>query len=275
MLLRWETVPMGLHFDATPWSDTPGVATVHRRSLRERLFHNRRVMHYGLATILLGSFIAVVVSKESSWVPSTSGLPPNQAGYTWCCGATDVAATWEVPQIVSTNDLAAEGVWIGLQTNSGSFFLQVGTQDNVSNSGSEYAGFWSNGPLHGSPVNLGAVNPGDVVNAQLTLAGTTTWSITFADQTQHWSHTRTITYPVSYAHSIAEWIEEDPAEVVPYEKARLFAMARTNGTRMHGLEVNGDAPKAFVLQPETFQDGSGTTFSPGEILHDGFEFNPW
>jgi Peptidase A4 family len=225
--------------------------------------------------VLLGSFAAAIGANSSNWVPSTDGLPPNQAGYLWCCGATDVAATWEVPRMVPSAEQSAEGVWIGLQTNSGSFFLQVGTQDNMTAFSPQYEGFWSNGPLHGAPVNLGTVQPGDVVRARLAHTGSTTWSITFADRTEGWSHTREVTYPATYAHSIAEWIEEDPAEVIPFEKARLFVMGRTHGTKMRALEVNGGAPRAFNLQPESFVDGTGTTFSPSSLANNSFHFLPW
>jgi hypothetical protein len=239
------------------------------------MLRHPRASSYGTALVLLGFFTAVVVSSSARWEPSTKGLPPNQAGYLWCCGATEVAATWEVPQMLPVRAQSAEGVWIGLQTNSGNFFLQVGTQDNQTDFSPTYEGFWSNGPLHGAPENLGTVSPGDVVRAELLLSGGSKWAITFADETQHWSRTRVISYSARYSHAFAEWIEEDPAEVIPFQKAQLFMMAKTDGTHMSSLEVNGGVPGPFELQPESFIDGSDTTFAPSPLEHDSFRFIPW
>jgi len=267
---------MGLHFDAALTPESLDQAPIsRRRAVLRWVWRHPRASGYLLLAVLLCAMVAQVASRGTTWEPSTKGLPPNQAGYLWCCGATDVAATWEVPRVVPASVVAAEGVWIGLQTNSGDFFLQVGTQDNQSNFGATYEGFWSDGPLNGAPVDLGNVNPGDVVRARLVLSGSTQWAITFSDQTQHWSHTRQLDYATPYAHALAEWVEEDPAEVVPYQKARLFEMAKTGGTLMHGLEVNGGAPGTDHVQPESFVDQSGTTFSPSPLTHDTFHFNPW
>lgn len=266
---------MGLHFDAGLAPELPHpTATSRPRGFLRWVWRHPRATAYGVAAVLLGCFVAAVVSTSEHWEPSTKGLPPNQAGYLWCCGATDVAATWQVPKLVRADSQSAEGVWIGLQTNSGDFFLQVGTQDNESNFSSLYEGFWSSGPMHGAPVDLGKVNPGDVIRCRLVLSGAAKWAISFADQTQHWSHTRVVSYAAPYAHAFAEWIEEDPAEVVPFEKARLFVMARTDGTNMRDLEVNGDAP-GDQLQPESFVDASGMTFAPSSIANGSFHFVPW
>jgi hypothetical protein len=266
---------MALPFDAALPPEPPDAASSRGRSLLRWTWRHPRTTAYGVAAVLMGCLVAAIVANGQHWEPSTSGLPPNQAGYLWCCGATDVAATWEVPRLMSASPQSAEGVWIGLQSNSGNFFLQVGTQDNASSLGAQYEGFWSNGPLHGAPVNLGDVDPGDVVHARLARSGTAQWSITFADLTKHWSHTSTITYGASADHAFAEWIEEDPAAVVPFERAHLFPMARTDGTVMQDLRVNGGVPVAFDLQPESFVDGSGTTFSPSSLTGDSFHFAPW
>ena len=170
---------MGLHSEAAlpPVPPEPDAISRRRAALRWMLRHPR-ASSYGTALVLLGFFTAVVVSSSARWEPSTKGLPPNQAGYLWCCGATEVAATWEVPQMLPVRAQSAEGVWIGLQTNSGNFFLQVGTQDNQTDFSPTYEGFWSNGPLHGAPENLGTVSPGDVVRAELLLSGGSKWAPT-------------------------------------------------------------------------------------------------
>jgi|GEM_PF-5217909 len=267
---------MGLHVDAALAPESPVREPVSRRRAALRwTWRHPRATGYGLAAVLMGCFVAAMVSSTEHWTPSTSGLPPNQAGYLWCCGATDVGASWAVPRLVPQSHQAAEGVWIGLQTNSGDFFLQVGTQDNVTNFSSQYQAFWSDGPLHGAPVDLGNVNPGDLVRARLVKSGTSQWTITFQDQTLHWTRTRQISYPAHYAHALGEWIEEDPAELVPFQKARLFTMARTNGTAVHDLEVNGAVPVTSELAPESFVDGSGMTFSPSLLQHGEFHFVPW
>jgi hypothetical protein len=124
-------------------------------------------------------------------------------------------------------------------------------------------------------VSLGNVKPGDVVRAELALSGSSRWAITFADQTQHWTHSRLVSLSARYSRALAEWIEEDPAEVVPYQKAQLFVMAKTSGTRMSSLRVNGGVPGLFNLQPESFVDGTHTTFSPSRVANDSFHFLPW
>jgi hypothetical protein len=124
------------------------------------------------------------------------------------------------------------------------------------------------------PQDLGSLAPGDVVRARLRhMAGR--WVVTFADQTQGWSRTVRLAYRANDVGAIAEWIEEDPVSVDPLRGQSLFHMARTGGTTISALLVNGAEPSATVSTPESFTDASGTTFRPTPLAHDAFGFRPW
>ena len=124
------------------------------------------------------------------------------------------------------------------------------------------------------PQDLGALAPGDVVRARLKhTAGK--WVVTFSDTTQGWSRTVRLAYKADDQGAIAEWIEEDPVSVDPLRGQSLFHMARTGGTTISALLVNGAAPSSAVSTPESFTDGSGTTFHPTPLDHDAFGFRPW
>ena len=125
---------------------------------------------FGTECLLIN--MAPIALIESIWchrsgVRSMSAVPPNQAGYLWCCNVRDVSARWTVPRLVHPAAEGAEAVWIGAQTQTGDFFLQVGTNEYVSQLTSEYQAFWSDGPLNGAPQPMGALAPGDQVVARL------------------------------------------------------------------------------------------------------------
>jgi Peptidase A4 family len=254
--------------EVAPWHAVPEELTT-----REWLRAHPAVLVYGivaLATCVVLSAVAILVNDPMA---SPGAVPPNQAGYLWCCSVKDVSASWVVPQLVHPAQEGAEAVWIGAQTQDGGFFLQVGTNEYVSEVTSQYQAFWSDGPLNGSPQNMGTLSPGDQVRARLDRSQRG-WVITFTDATQGWTHTKRILYEARDANALAEWIEEDPVAVDPHGST-LFHMAVTHGTRVSDLLVNGQPPVFGSTQPETFVDGSGTTFAPTELVHDGFGFRPW
>ena len=223
-----------------------------------------------IAICLVLSSVAIAVTDSGSTHPS---VPPNQAGYLWCCNVRDVSASWDVPLLVHQRSQSAEAVWIGAQTQDGTFFLQVGTNEYVSTLSSQYQAFWSDGPLNGAPQYMGTLAPGDEVHAQLA-HGHGGWIVTFSDATKGWTHRKHVAYTASAANALAEWIEEDPVAVDPHGST-LFRMAVTNGTRVSGLLVNDAPPLLDATQPEDFVDASGTRFSPTALIHDTFGFRPW
>jgi hypothetical protein len=222
-----------------------------------------------VATCLVLSSVAIAITNSS---PHRS-VPPNQAGYLWCCNVRNVSAAWDVPELVHPASQCAEAVWLGAQTQDGTFFLQVGTNEFVSNLSTQYQAFWSDGPLNGTPQYMGTLNPGDEVSARLA-HGHRGWDVTFADATKGWTRHVHVAYTASAANALAEWIEEDPVAVDPHGST-LFRMAVTNGTRLSGLLVNDEPPLLDATQPEDFVDGSGTRFSPTALVHDAFGFRPW
>jgi len=223
-----------------------------------------------LVTCVVLSAVAIAIARPTV---SHAAVPPNQAGYLWCCNVHDVSAAWKVPRLVHPAKEGAEAVWIGAQTELGGFFLQVGTNEYVNPTSSLYQAFWSDGPLAGSPQDLGSLAPGDEVRARLAHS-TKGWVVSFTDVTQGWTHTKYVAYNPPAASAFAEWIEEDPVAVDSHGQ-RLFRMATTHGTTVSDLLVNGAPPTIDATQPERFTDASGTTFSPTGLVGNAFGFRPW
>jgi Peptidase A4 family len=259
--------------DAVAWHSTP-----ERRSVPSWLRAHPAVAAYTIVAVVICTVLGLVTVTVSGTSPSRSAVPPNQAGYLWCCNVRDVSASWVVPRLVHPAPESAEAVWIGAQTEDGDFFLQVGTNEYVTGTTPQYQAFWSDGPLNGAPQIMGrghTLSPGDVVGARLshTAAG---WVVTFADRTRGWSTTAHPHYGVSSANALAEWIEEDPVAVDPARGSSLFPMAATLGTTVSHLLVNDAPPLVGATEPETFRDrAEGLTFSPTALVHDAFGFRPW
>jgi len=254
---------------ADPWHAPPA-----RRGLREWLQGHPGFIAFGVVALVTCVVLSGVVIAVTRPTVSRAAVPPNQAGYLWCCNVHDVSATWHVPTLVHpARDGSAEAVWIGAQTYAGGFFLQVGSNEYVTAGSVLYQAFWSDGPLGGSPKDLGSLAPGDVVHASLSHVRRG-WVVTFADATQGWTHTRHVAYGVSTAHALAEWIEEDPVAVDSHGSS-LFHMAATHGTVVSDLLVNGAPPSLAATMPESFHDATGRRFSPTALVHDAFSFRPW
>ena len=260
------TPPLG---GSDPWPPTPP-----RRGARAWVRAHPRVAGYGIVGAFVGIALLLAAVSLMDAMPTSNQVPQNQAGYLWCCSVRDVSAQWTVPTLVHPAPVGAEAVWVGAQTDDGQFFLQVGTNEYVSPLTSQYQAFWSDGPLKGTPQNMGNLAPGDVVQARL-VEGSRGWVVSFTDQTQGWTHTARVRYAASAAGAVAEWIEEDPVSVDPVRGSALFHMAATRGTTVSDLLVNDAPPAEDATQSETFVDGSGTTFSPTSIAHDAFGFRPW
>ncbi len=233
----------------------------------------RRVRGLGILAVFTAAVLILVsVGVALRSTPPSGPVPPNQAGYQWCCDANEIAANWTVPRILPAAS-GSEGVWVGVQTDSGAFFLQVGTNEFVAGS-SQYQAFWSDGPLHGSPQFLGSLAAGDRVRAKL-VKERSGWSVSFSDQTRAWTRTLTVDHLAPSNGDLAEWVEEDPVLVFSSKQEKLDSMARTVQATMTRLEVNGTPPQTAMIAGESFTDERGTTFSPTSLVHDGFSFLPW
>jgi len=256
------------------WQPTP-----NPQSVPEWLRVHPGIAVYAVVALLtcavLAGVIVTVHALGSTRTERTGSIPRNQAGYLWCCDVRNMSAEWDVPQLVQPAPQGAEAIWIGAQTLEGTFFLQAGTNEYVNAGTSQYQAFWSDGPLNGSPQSMGTLAPGDEVRAQLRGAAEGGWNVTFVDQTQGWTHSVHVDYRASSVNAVAEWIEEDPVAVDANHGSSLFHMARTRGTTLSSLLVNGQVPVPTSIQSESFVDGSGITFSPTAVVHDAFSLHPW
>ncbi len=255
--------------DPDPWHASP-----EHSSVPSWLRAHPAVASFTIVAVAVCMVLGLVTTTLSGTSPSRGAVPQNQAGYLWCCSVHDVSAHWVVPQLVKPARQGAEAVWIGAQTSDGDFFLPVGTNEYVSPTTAEYQAFWSDGPLNGSPQDMGSLAPGDEVNARLEHAKHG-WVVTFADDTQGWTHTVHLHYVARSTDALAEWVEEDPVSVDPMHGSTLFRMAETHGTIVSDLLVNDAPPLLDAIEPESFRDLTGRTFAPTSIVHDQFGFRPW
>ena len=88
-----------------PWHHGPerGTARAWARS------HPGGVAASVLVAVLLMAGVSALLSALGHR-GDDHGVPPNQAGYLWCCGAHDVSAQWTVPRLAHATRVGAEAV---------------------------------------------------------------------------------------------------------------------------------------------------------------------
>jgi hypothetical protein len=247
-------------------------APTRRRTLRRLVL---LVIAGGLA------LAAVATSFSSNTKPSSV---PFQAGETWCCGTSEVAASWVVPPLPRPPEYEQNtlGAWIGVQTGNGKkFFFQVGTTEWDAGTAHNYWAFWSAAIYDYQPKYFPRfVSPGDLVHAEILQTGSR-WVATFTDVTARWSLSESIRASTNQDQATAaEWLEEDVVVYgghLPTSVNHVTEAPRTTcSLTFKNLELNGGS-FSWVGGPSTsqsFVDASGTTYKP-EWNDLGSEFTVW
>ena len=219
--------------------------------------------------------IVLIASAVSVVWRTTSSFAPYQAGFTWCCQAKEVDATWVTPTLTGLDPMANESSWIGVQTGNG-FFFQVGVVEHAQELVQYYLPFWSDGAVKYEPQFFSdGVNPGDTLHAEIRRSASK-WVATISDLTAHWTASASISGASGGAQAEdAEWIDEDPVVKVggqqPTNVSQISAMPTTTCELMFtSLHVNGVSPTTASMTPFSFVDATGHTFDPAWSGNDAF-----
>ena len=126
---------------------------------------------------------------------------------------SSVAGDWVVPAVQPTTTSEASGTWIGVDggPDSPDTILQTGTGQETEDGATSYYAWYEVFP--NPAVVLGAVSPGDQMEAAISYSSGSTWDLSIADLTSGNSASGPLTY--SGPGDSAEWIEEVPEAASP------------------------------------------------------------
>jgi hypothetical protein len=216
--------------------------------------------------LLIAAALVAVAIVLVDWLMAGPSSIPIQAGYVWCCGASEVDATWVTPPLTRTYGVGNEAAWIGVQTGK-SFFFQAGTYEQKSGAGAYYSAFWSAGSYGYQPQYFpDLVHPGDHLRFTIYYNGNS-WVARARDISARWSDAASIRAPLQRGPaSLAEWLDEDVVVVngrLPRSVGQVASMPSTTCELVfEDLHVNGATPELANLRRSVFVDRTGSRFEP-------------
>jgi hypothetical protein len=207
------------------------------------------------------------VSGERADVTSTNWAGLAEVGTNY----TGVSASWTVPTIQASVVQTVSSSWIGIDGYSNSNLIQTGTeQDTLSGGATNYYAWWE--ILPAPETEIGGVNPGDQMAANIFHVSGNTWKIEISDLTSSQSFSQNFTYN-GQADS-AEWIEE-MTSVSPPPQPPLANFGTANFTNLSFTTTNpannaptpirmlDSAPPHETTAYPTMQDASDLTVTYG------------
>lgn len=195
------------------------------------------------------------------------------AGYVWLGRVHSVSATFTVPRIRPGSPLGGAGTWIGAQGQGPpARFVQIGALEDripLPRTGKlvdEYYTFWSDTTKRSRAQRLFPVDPGDTLNASLTLAHHR-WTLAITDTASAKTSRFSIANEVHGPFDQAEWTQEDPglpSKHAPYPdiQAPVF----------RALSVNSSPPARTKssLFSTTWMSVKGGVLAPTVVSDDAF-----
>jgi Peptidase A4 family len=144
--------------------------------------------------------------------------------------------------------------WVGLDGYSSNTVEQTGTDADCNGTTPVYYGWYEFYPAF--PVNFAnPVSPGDVINAEVSVAGGTV-TITLQDATKGWTQHATQS-SFGYALSSAEWIAEAPSSGKVLPLANFGTVNFSNASAVGGGKSGSISD--FTSDPLTMVTTSGVT----------------
>jgi hypothetical protein len=167
----------------------------------------------------LAGTVAGVQVLGAPRIPVKEGTSSNWSGYAvFAAGSkksqgeswTYVSGTWTVPTVSPTAGVTSySSIWVGLDGYNSGTVEQIGTEQDVSSTGStRYTAWYELYPK--MPVTISyAVSPGDRMTASVSYVGKSSFTLTISDD--HWNAPFQVTRTCANAkRSSAEWIVEAP-----------------------------------------------------------------
>ncbi len=177
---------------------------------------------------------------------------------------TGVQAAWVVPTVQPTQYSGVSATWIGIDggPSSPGSIIQTGTTQQTQGGVTSYFAWYELYP--NAAVPLGAVSPGDQMEASITHTSGSTWTLTIADVTSGQGASGPLTY--TGPGDSAEWIEELPT-VVGAAQPTLANFGSATFTQMAATTSSGSPG----LTPVNMIDESGNVIaSAGAVANNSF-----
>jgi hypothetical protein len=150
-----------------------------------------------------GSQDHITKKLTASLSPNWSGLIDTGAQF------TGVSADWTVPAVQASTSTEYSSTWIGIDGSIGSSTLiQTGTDQDTSNGSTYYRAWYEVLPADPVEIVLGAVSPGDEMQASIGEDSPGAWTISIQDLTSAQGTSGVVSY--NGLGASAEWIEEAP-----------------------------------------------------------------
>ena len=148
---------------------------------------------------------------ERRVVPAILTTSTNWSGYAVTAAAnsvTDVSGEWTVPK-VSGSGTAYSSAWVGIDGFKSSTVEQIGTDSDVVNGTPQYYAWYEMYPSGSVLVPL-TIHAGDVISADVSYVGGSSFKLSLTDVTTGQSYTTTQTGSGAQRSS-AEWVMEAPS----------------------------------------------------------------
>jgi hypothetical protein len=180
---------------------------------------------------------------------------------------TSLSGEWTVPTIAATSSSGDASTWIGAEARNGAF-AQIGTVENR-NGGDQYYGFWSDVPQGFHPRRVISVEPGDVVEARMTMESSG-WALTLSDLTSKTSRTIQSHYGKRDQFNSPEWFQENPV----YSQFVHTNYPTLSSVTIEKMTLNNAIPKFNFQEARTLSTQNDTFFVPTHVRHDQFSLVP-
>ncbi|HTT92238.1 MAG TPA: G1 family glutamic endopeptidase, partial [Acidimicrobiales bacterium] len=119
---------------------------------------------------------------------------------------TRVSASWDVPTL-EPNITGSSSTWVGIDGTNTPDLIQVGTEQDWTVSGPLYYAWYE--LLPSTAINLGPVQPGDHVTAEIDQVSPGKWTVSIDDATSRADWTEHVVY--NAPGTSAEWVVEAPS----------------------------------------------------------------
>jgi hypothetical protein len=161
---------------------------------------------------------------------------------------TGVSASWRVPTIQSTPSPSVSSSWIGIDGFWNSDLIQTGTEQDVSSQGVRRYYSWYE-ILPAPETEIGGVNPGDQMSANIFRVSPVTWTINISDITSSQSFSQNFSY--SGPADSAEWIQEMTG-ISPQQPLANFGTANFTNLNFASSNAAASTPTLVRLVNSTY-----------------------
>ena len=204
-----------------------------------------------------------------SQIPHIAGRASAEVSYNWAglidSGSTvytGVSSDWRVPTVQPSAGSGVSSTWIGIDGATDTSLIQTGTEQDTSGGSTSYFAWYE--ILPSAEIEIGAVSPGDEMEASIEEDSPGTWTVSIADLTSGNSTSGEVSY--SGPGESAEWIEEQTT-VIPGPQPPL---ADFGTVQFSDLGVATSDPGAVVSTPTFMANSEDDIIAyPSGFVNDG------